>query len=499
MLLVMSMIGIAFAIVFAGSFMIGKTNIGVFIFGGIIAGMVALSIALKPEGGLYVLIVFVFANVSDVLEVAFKIPSTNKPLVALIFVGTLGSRIVLQRKQLIFRTTEISILVFGLALIASLFTAVDKTESISIAVDWVKDFAILIIMVQLCTRESVYKKAIWAVILTAGFLSLLSTYQNITRDFANNFYGLANAPVHQITSGFDSVRVTGPLDDPNYYGMILLSVLPAAIYRFFDDEKRWRRILGGICAGLIVTTVILTYSRGGFVALIVVSALIIRDRKMNPYKIAGIIIFALVVVSPILPKGFAARITTLGGFVGGDEGKRQTESSFRGRTSEMIVAVQMFQDRPIFGVGRDNYPKLYQHYSRRVGLDDRTQEREAHNLYLETAAEMGIVGLAAFTIMIIAIFKGLFSAKQDVVTINRHDLVPWISGIQYGLVAYLVASIFLHGSNIRYFWLIISFSLASRVMVEQLLAQHQRRRREQSQTSALPEIITQSTTISLGI
>jgi O-antigen ligase len=275
--------------------------------------------------------------------------------------------------------------------------------------------------------------------------------------------------------------------------------LPAAIYRFFDDEKKWRRVLGGICAGLIITTVILTYSRGGFLALIVVGALIIRDRKMNPYKIAGIVIFALVVISPVLPKGFTARLTTIGGLVGGDETERQTESSFKGRTSEAIVALQMFQDRPIFGVGRDNYPILYQTYSRRLGLDDRSREREAHSLYLELAAEMGMVGIVAFVIMMFAILKGLQNAKRNVNAIARQDLLPWISGIQYGLVAYLISSIFLHGSNIRYFWLIISFALATSVMVEQLMVDHQRRRREQSQTSALPEIITQSTTISLGI
>ncbi len=496
-LLIMFMTGLAFMVVLAGSFMIGKTDLGLFVFGGVVAGMVAISIALKPEGGLYVLVVFVFANMSDVLEVSFGIPSTNKLLVALLFVGTLGSRIVLQRKPLIFRTTEISILVFGLALMASLFTGINKSDAISISVDWVKDFAILVVMVQLCTSELVYRNAVWVFILTAAFLSLLSTYQNLSGDFSNTFWGLANAPVHQITSGFDSVRVTGPLDDPNYYAMILLSVLPSAIYRFFDEENKWLRMIAGGSAALIITTVIFTYSRGGFLALIVIGVLIIRDRKMNPYKIGGIILFSLIVVSPILPQGFTARLTTLGGLVGGDETERQTESSFKGRTSEAIVALQMFQDRPIFGVGRDNYPILYQNYSRRLGIDDRTQQREAHSLYLEMAAEMGVVGLMAFTVMMIAIFKGLSKAKRDARAINRRDLVPWVSGIQYGVIAYLIASVFLHGSNIRYFWLIISFALATSVMIENLLAQHHRRRRE-NEMNSLPSIITQSSTISLG-
>jgi hypothetical protein len=89
--------------------------------------------------------------------------------------------------------------------------------------------------------------------LSASFVSLLSTYQNLTGNTTQTFFGLANAPIHQIVDEFDSVRVTGPLDDPNFYAQTLLMVLPLTIYRavtahFYRFAGHCR--LGGLGAAL---------------------------------------------------------------------------------------------------------------------------------------------------------------------------------------------------------------------------------------------------------
>ena len=47
----------------------------------------------------------------------------------------------------------------------------------------------------------------------------------------------------------------------------------------------------------------------------------------------------------------------------------------------------MWADRPLLGVGPDNFEAHYEQYAQRVGTDQRAQERAAHNLYLESLAE----------------------------------------------------------------------------------------------------------------
>jgi O-antigen ligase len=70
----------------------------------------------------------------------------------------------------------------------------------------------------------------------------------------------------------------------------------------------------------------------------------------------------------------------------------------------MIIAVQMFLENPILGVGKRNYQALYVEYSSMLGLDPRLEDRQAHSLYLELAAEMGMLGLLSFGGILLALF-----------------------------------------------------------------------------------------------
>src|SRR5258708_14286938 len=63
-----------FAVTLAGSFVIGATNYGPFVIVGVLALVLAALIVAQPEIGLYVLIVFVYLNLSDVLKGTFGIP-----------------------------------------------------------------------------------------------------------------------------------------------------------------------------------------------------------------------------------------------------------------------------------------------------------------------------------------------------------------------------------------------------------------------------------------
>jgi O-antigen ligase len=50
----------------------------------------------------------------------------------------------------------------------------------------------------------------------------------------------------------------------------------------------------------------------------------------------------------------------------------------------------MVGDHPLLGVGSGNYEVHYPSYARVVALDGRREERAAHSLYLEVAAENGL-------------------------------------------------------------------------------------------------------------
>src|SRR5688500_16852277 len=69
------------ALTLAGSYVIGTTNYGIFVIAGILALMVAARVMTSPALGLYLLVVFVFLNLSDIMKQSFGIPSMIRPLV----------------------------------------------------------------------------------------------------------------------------------------------------------------------------------------------------------------------------------------------------------------------------------------------------------------------------------------------------------------------------------------------------------------------------------
>jgi O-antigen ligase len=462
------------AVALVGSALIGMTNAGIWVILGVIASFTGIVMVLRPAFGVFVLVAFVYLNLSDIIEVQFGIPSLNKLLIALIFVGVIGTRSVIRRRPITFRSTEAILLLYGIIILLSGLGSNNPAAAFDNIIDYAKDFAIIIILVQVCDDERVWKSIQWIIMSSAALLALLTCYQMLTGDTSNTFFGLANAPVHQITEGYDNTRPTGPLVDPNFYAQMLLMVLPMAAYRFLDDRRNFNRIVGLAFTGLIALAIIFTYSRSAFIMMTVVGLLIVLERRINIFKLAVVGVLIVTAALPILPPGFLDRIATLGGV---DQSTGAQEASFTGRTSEMIVAGQMFMDHPVLGIGYASYDKNYITYSIRLGMDNRLQEREAHSLYLEIAAETGIAGIIVWAILIIAMFRMFRDARIHLAAIQRHDLISWVNGLQFGLIGYLLTSIFLHDGYIRYLRLSIALAVSASVIVDALVAQQQEKRK----------------------
>lgn len=469
--------------VLIANYLMAITDSAFLIAGGVIGGFVALWVVLRPQMGLYILAVFTYMNLSDALEVSFGIPKINQPLIGLILVSVLANRVVLQRKPFIFRGVEATMVFYGfISTISVLFASANQSAALDRLVDWLKDFAILIIMVQLCDEEKSFKTVLWALILSAAFIASLSWYHTFTGDTGNDFFGLAKSGVHQIIGDVDDVRVTGPLDDPNFYAQILLMIFPLAAYRMLTGVSQTGRLVGTICTILIVGAAIFTYSRGGFLALVVVLGLLVLDRRYNLLKVGMVTVVTLAVLLPILPSGYVDRVLTLGDALPANT-SAQSEASFRGRSSEMIIAMQMFTENPILGVGKRNYQVLYVEYSSLLGLDPRLEDRQAHSLYLELAAEMGMLGILSFSGILVALFISTARARRQFRELDRPDLSAWTAALQLGIVSYMITSIFLHSDYARYMWMLFAMAASASVLAQAMTDRRREILREARQTS----------------
>ncbi len=344
--------------------------------------------------------------------------------------------------------------------LASVFYAEDVWAAMPVAIETLKSGAIALIISVVLSNEKSFRLAIWSLLVVGIFLGLLSTYQYFTGTYDNDYGGYALAFVQNISGETNDYRLGGPVGDPNFYAQMMLVLVPLALDRLWNEKQKMLRLVAGVALGICSFTVLLTYSRGGFLAMMLVLALMMfMSKRGNLRYLLAVGVVALLLIN-FLPSEFTVRLRTLTElFPSSDTNGPVRDYSFRGRTSEMIVALQMFADHPILGVGLGNYPVLYQQYSQRLGIEVRSGARQAHSLYLEVASETGLLGLFSFSLLLWMIFRSIARASRLLVQRGLTSLSNMIMAYGLGFSGYLIAALFIHSAYPRNFWVLAGIAL----------------------------------------
>ena len=229
-------------------------------------------------------------------------------------------------------------------------------------------------------------------------------------------------------------------------------LIPVAAGLAFTSRGPQRRLYW-IATLLICVGMALTYSRGTMVGLVLVVpfALLfgfLRPRHFGVIALCGAL---LITASPYLAK----RVTSIGqvamqslGMSPG--GLRGSDGASRGRVTEMQAAGLLFLDNPLVGAGPGMAPVYYPEYAVLVGGKVRGVDRRTHSLYLQLAAETGLVGLIAFLGMIAMVLLPLNRARRR---LQHSDRQLWglVCGLELAVLVLLATSLFLHAGYIRYF------------------------------------------------
>jgi MFS family permease len=118
---------------------------------------------------------------------------------------------------------------------------------------------------------------------------------------------------------------------------------------------------------------------------------------------------------------------------------------------------------------------MFQHYTARLGLRDRFEKREAHNLYLEIAAETGILGILALGAIGIAVLRAHSIARRRFLAAGSSDLASISTAFLLGLLGYLLAGMFLHEAWARSWWMLVAIVLALPAVARHVPLQNRRR------------------------
>ena len=168
-----------------------------------------------------------------------------------------------------------------------------------------------------------------------------------------------------------------------------------------------------IMMGVILFEILNTYSRGAYLALIIVLLLIFFELKLNPLFLLASIGFGFLFLF-VAPTDYLERFESLSVLSPTDEYGIYEDSALRGRSSEILTGLEMFLDKPILGVGAGNYENNYQKYAQDIGIELRLEERQPHSLYVQILSETGILGCAMFAGLVLTLMIGLNNARKSI-------------------------------------------------------------------------------------
>ncbi len=185
-------------------------------------------------------------------------------------------------------------------------------------------------------------------------------------------------------------RASGPFGIPNSLAALLLLVLPATVALVFrPGASAIQRIVAGYLAIVFGFGLVLTASRGAWLALvlIVLAAPLVVGRRSWGWRLRRLGLAGLLVVA----MGAAAYFTlpTL-------RGRFETMARESGEWTRPIMwrgAWQLFVASPVWGSGAGSYNVLFEkHRPPHFQMD----AQWAHNDYLNTLSDYGVVGFGLF-------------------------------------------------------------------------------------------------------
>lgn len=207
----------------------------------------------------------------------------------------------------------------------------------------------------------------------------------------------------------------GPLgtliQDRNHFALAMVMLLPILFYLYIVSKSKIMRLLILGVGTLSLISVLGSFSRGGFVALLAMSG-VLWWRSKNKLLIAFVMFIGAGVAVMLVPAEFKERMSTIREQFTKQESRfveKELDLSFAQRLSVWRMGGEMIKDSPITGHG----VRAIQQAETAVRFavpDDPLYgskwylARAAHNIYIQVATDSGLVGLALFLALFIVAF-----------------------------------------------------------------------------------------------
>lgn len=387
-----------------------------------------------------------------------------------LLVVPIAHRLVFQRDRLVFHPVlKWMVGYLGVLAVGTLFARRIDLAQREIVV-FVTEGLLLVFLVTNAVRgPRVLRAATWGIVLGGMFLGLLSSFQQATGTFDNDYGGFAKVTAATFGTGEETlgtelrqVRLGGPLGDQNRYAQNELVVAFLALFLAWSERRMPLRLLALAGAGFSAAGAALTFSRGAAVSFVLALGVMVLLRYIQVRHLIVVVLGAGLLLAA-LPQ-FSQRLLSLAVLTSaGDDdtaGLQSADGATRGRLNEMISAAMAYGDHPIIGVGPGMFRLVFLDYAEDAGYKAQLKPREAHNLFLGIAADTGTLGLVTFGGVLAVTLAALHRERSRWLR-RRPALAMLVAGYLMMVVAYLATGVFLHMAYERFYWCTIGMACAA--------------------------------------
>ncbi|MBF0485459.1 MAG: O-antigen ligase family protein [Candidatus Omnitrophica bacterium] len=202
-------------------------------------------------------------------------------------------------------------------------------------------------------------------------------------------------------------RVNASLNHPNDLGAYLILAIPCVLVVCFNwvsekgkttREKLFKYFLAAVASSIILAVMGLTFSRGAWVGLLCAAVVFVVLKRRAWLPVLVLTIGFLAIFHPLLAHH---RDMTLINDTSSTQHSSFSTIGGDGRIQYWKDAWRIICDHPLWGTGLNTYTDVIKTYVQQ-------NQNYAHNCYLQTAAELGIVGLVSFLCFIAAFFTAVY-------------------------------------------------------------------------------------------
>ncbi len=338
------------------------------------------------------------------------------------------------------RPREINlILLFTLTALLSMPLAVNPFEAYTTFTDvLLKAIVIFIVIVNVTRTEMRLKVLIWLAFAVSLYLAFYAV-----SDYMNGIFREGTAANGNQRIGG---AIKGLFGNSNDLALHLVTMVPLAIGFAFASKKIVSRLLYIGFAVLFVAAIVVTFSRGGFLGLVIAGLVMVRKiGRRNKFLSTGALVVAMLALLTFAPASYSSRLGTI------FSSQADVTGSSTQRTEILKRSIWVTLRYPLFGVGVGNF-----HYKS-------VHELVTHNAYTEVSSEMGIPALVIYVMLMVYPMRKLRLIEAETeLKADKRKFHYWSIGIQASIVAYMVSSFFGAVAYQWYVYYLVGYAVALR-------------------------------------